>query len=115
MPSDPVPPGADSLSPSDLSNAGARRRLSLLHLAVDNREGRAAVGGRQGIHFQPDGGVGMKIDLEVFDAEREVRELESRLRFAPSGDEPLLRALRMILEMKRDRLARLQSARRSVA
>ncbi|HLH71156.1 MAG TPA: hypothetical protein VKY90_19575 [Candidatus Dormibacteraeota bacterium] len=57
----------------------------------------------------------MKIDLEVFDAEREVRELESRLRFAPSGDEPLLRALRMSLEMKRDRLARLQSARRSVA
>ncbi|HZU15537.1 MAG TPA: hypothetical protein VFD01_02875 [Candidatus Dormibacteraeota bacterium] len=57
----------------------------------------------------------MEIDLEVFDAEQEVRELESRLRFAPSGDESLLRALQMSLEMKRDRLARLQLARQSVA
>jgi hypothetical protein len=49
------------------------------------------------------------IDLELTNAEVEVRQLEARLRVVPMNDLQLLRALERALNAKRQRLERLRA------
>ena len=49
------------------------------------------------------------IDLELTNAEVEVRQLEARLRVVPMNDAQLLQALRRALDAKRERLERLRA------
>ncbi|MBJ7597014.1 hypothetical protein [Candidatus Nephthysia bennettiae] len=49
------------------------------------------------------------IDLELTNAEVEVRQLEARLRVVPMNDLQLLQALERALNAKRERLARLRA------
>jgi hypothetical protein len=49
------------------------------------------------------------IDLELTNAEVEVRQLEARLRVVPMNDVQLLQALERALNAKRERLARLRA------
>ena len=49
------------------------------------------------------------IDLELTNAEVEVRQLEARLRVVPMNDTQLLQALRRALDAKRERLERLRA------
>lgn len=49
------------------------------------------------------------IDLELTDAEAEVRQLEARLRVVPMNDAQLAQALRRALSAKRERLHRLRA------
>jgi hypothetical protein len=51
------------------------------------------------------------IDLELTNAEVEVRQLEARLRVVPINDVQLARALRRALSAKRERLDRLRARR----
>lgn len=48
------------------------------------------------------------IDLELTNAEVEVRQLEARLRVVPMNDAQLAQALRRALHAKRERLQRLR-------
>lgn len=48
-------------------------------------------------------------DLELSNAELEVRALEARLRLVPMNDAQLARALQLALQAKRDRLDKLRS------
>ena len=49
------------------------------------------------------------IDLELTNAEVEVRQLEARLRVVPMNDVQLAQALRRALDAKRERLERLRA------
>ena len=49
------------------------------------------------------------IDLELTNAEVEVRQLEARLRVVPMNDPQLLQALERALSAKRERLERLRA------
>ncbi len=49
------------------------------------------------------------IDLELTNAEVEVRQLEARLRVVPMNDAQLAEALRRALDTKRERLQRLRA------
>jgi hypothetical protein len=49
------------------------------------------------------------IDLELTNAEVEVRQLEARLRVVPMNDAQLAQALRRALSAKRERLERLRA------
>jgi hypothetical protein len=49
------------------------------------------------------------IDLELTNAEVEVRQLEARLRVVPMNDLQLLQALERALNAKRERLQRLRA------
>jgi hypothetical protein len=49
------------------------------------------------------------IDLELTNAEVEVRQLEARLRVVPMNDLQLLKALERALNAKRERLERLRA------
>jgi hypothetical protein len=49
------------------------------------------------------------IDLELTNAEVEVRQLEARLRVVPMNDVQLQQALRRALSAKRERLERLRA------
>ncbi len=49
------------------------------------------------------------IDLELTNAEVEVRQLEARLRVVPMNDAQLAQALRRALSTKRQRLERLRA------
>jgi len=49
------------------------------------------------------------IDLELTNAEVEVRQLEARLRVVPMNDVQLAEALRRALSAKRERLERLRA------
>jgi hypothetical protein len=49
------------------------------------------------------------IDLELTNAEVEVRQLEARLRVVPMNDLQLMRALQRALNAKRERLERLRA------
>jgi hypothetical protein len=49
------------------------------------------------------------IDLELTNAEVEVRQLEARLRVVPMNDLQLSQALQRALNAKRERLARLRA------
>jgi hypothetical protein len=49
------------------------------------------------------------IDLELTNAEVEVRQLEARLRVVPMNDPQLLQALERALNAKRERLQRLRA------
>ena len=49
------------------------------------------------------------IDLELTDAEVEVRQLEARLRVVPMNDVQLAQALQRALNTKRERLDRLRA------
>ena len=49
------------------------------------------------------------IDLELTNAETEVRALEARLRVVPMNDVQLAQALRRALSAKRERLERLRA------
>jgi len=49
------------------------------------------------------------IDLELTNAEVEVRQLEARLRVVPMNDAQLAQALRRALSAKRERLDRLRA------
>jgi hypothetical protein len=49
------------------------------------------------------------IDLELTNAEVEVRQLEARLRVVPMNDLQLMQALQRALNAKRERLARLRA------
>ena len=49
------------------------------------------------------------IDLELTNAEVEVRQLEARLRVVPMNDVQLAQALRRALSAKRERLDRLRA------
>jgi hypothetical protein len=49
------------------------------------------------------------IDLELTNAEVEVRQLEARLRVVPMNDAQLLHALQRALDAKRERLERLRA------
>jgi len=49
------------------------------------------------------------IDLELTNAEVEVRQLEARLRVVPMNDVQLAQALRQALNAKRERLERLRA------
>ncbi|HLH70101.1 MAG TPA: hypothetical protein VKY90_14040 [Candidatus Dormibacteraeota bacterium] len=49
------------------------------------------------------------IDLELTNAEVEVRQLEARLRVVPMNDAQLAQALRQALDAKRERLERLRA------
>ena len=49
------------------------------------------------------------IDLELTNAEVEVRQLEARLRVVPMNDVQLLQALQRALNAKRERLERLRA------
>ena len=49
------------------------------------------------------------IDLELTNAETEVRALEARLRVVPMNDAQLAQALRRALSAKRERLERLRA------
>jgi hypothetical protein len=49
------------------------------------------------------------IDLELTNAEVEVRQLEARLRVVPMNDAQLAQALRRALDAKRERLERLRA------
>ena len=49
------------------------------------------------------------IDLELTNAEVEVRQLEARLRVVPMNDAQLLQALERALSAKRERLERLRA------
>jgi hypothetical protein len=49
------------------------------------------------------------IDLELTEAEVEVRQLEARLRVVPMNDVQLAQALRRALDAKRERLERLRA------
>ena len=49
------------------------------------------------------------IDLELTNAEVEVRQLEARLRVVPMNDLQLLQALERALNAKRERLERLRA------
>ena len=48
-------------------------------------------------------------DLELSNAEVEVRALEARIRLVPMNDAQLARALQLALKAKRDRLDKLRS------
>lgn len=52
------------------------------------------------------------IDLELTNAEVEVRQLEARLRVVPINDAQLARALQRALAAKRERLERLRARHR---
>jgi uncharacterized protein involved in exopolysaccharide biosynthesis len=49
------------------------------------------------------------IDLELTEAEVEVRQLEARLRVVPMNDVQLAQALQRALDAKRERLERLRA------
>jgi hypothetical protein len=49
------------------------------------------------------------IDLELTNAEVEVRQLEARLRVVPMNDAQLAEALKRALDTKRERLQRLRA------
>jgi hypothetical protein len=49
------------------------------------------------------------VNLERTQAEMEIRELEARLRIAPTNDAQLLQGLRQTLKQKRARLERLRA------
>ena len=49
------------------------------------------------------------IDLELTNAEVEVRQLEARLRFVPMNDVQLTQALQRALSAKRERMERLRA------
>lgn len=57
----------------------------------------------------PNMGKLQAIDLELTEAEVEVRQLEARLRVVPMNDVQLAQALRRALDAKRERLERLRA------